>query len=203
MKLFKYILVLLIISTGTVTAQVNPKLYTKAINKERRVKDKTYKNSDESPLTPEGKKKFKQLAYFLPDTGYVIQAKLEKISSPDTIKMKTTTERLPLYFKYGIARFTLNGKEQSLTVFQNIGLMKKEGYEDYLFIPFTDESNGESTYGGGRYIDTRITSDSTILIDFNRAYNPYCVYNKKYSCPIPPGENHITTEVLSGEKNFK
>ena len=81
--------------------------------------------------------------------------------------------------------------------------MQEEGYEDYLFLPFTDKTNGEETYAGGRYIDLSIPEGDSITIDFNKAYNPYCAYNKKFSCPLVPSVNALDTKVLAGVKDFK
>ena len=76
-------------------------------------------------------------------------------------------------------------------------------YEDYLFLPFTDKTNGDSSYGGGRYLDLKLPEGDSIIIDFNQAYNPYCAYNDKYSCPVPPKSNNLDIEVLAGVKTFK
>jgi uncharacterized protein (DUF1684 family) len=81
--------------------------------------------------------------------------------------------------------------------------MQQEGMEDYLFLPFLDETNGFETYGGGRYLDLRIPVGDTIEIDFNTAYNPFCAYNEKYSCPIVPRENYLQTRIEAGVKAFK
>jgi uncharacterized protein (DUF1684 family) len=105
--------------------------------------------------------------------------------------------------KYGELAFSLNGKEFKLNIYQNLGLINKEGYEDYLFLPFLDETNGIESYGGGRYVDARIPEGATMIIDFNKAYNPYCAYNHKYSCPIPPKENHLDIKVLAGVRYVK
>src|SRR5690606_22205799 len=99
--------------------------------------------------------------------------------------------------------FQLKGKEYQLNVYQGQDLMKEEGYEDYLFLPFIDDTNGEESYGGGRYIDLRIPEGDSMVIDFNSAYNPYCAYNEKYSCPIVPRENYVDTEVRAGVKAYK
>lgn len=117
--------------------------------------------------------------------------------------MKTTTERTPMYRVYGVITFTLNGKEHQLNIYQNLGLLNDEEYKDYLFLPFLDDTNGESTYGGGRYVESSIPDGDTIVIDFNEAYNPYCAYNKKYSCPIVPRVNYVETEVKAGVKAYK
>jgi len=81
--------------------------------------------------------------------------------------------------------------------------MKEEEYRDYLFLPFTDLTNGEQTYMGGRYLDLSIPEGDTIVLDFNRAYNPYCVYNKKYSCPLVPPVNALNTKISAGIKDFE
>ena len=117
--------------------------------------------------------------------------------------MKTTTSRLPVYVKYGEITFTLKGKPHKLNVYQNQDLVKKEGYENYLFLPFLDDTNGDTTYGGGRYIDTRQPEGNTMIVDFNTAYNPYCAYNERYSCPIVPRENYLETKIKAGVKAFE
>ena len=71
-----------------------------------------------------------------------------------------------------------------------------------MFLPFSDLTSGNETYGGGRYIDLEIPKGKTITIDFNQAYNPYCAYNPKYSCPIVPAENELLTNVNAGVKKF-
>jgi uncharacterized protein (DUF1684 family) len=148
------------------------------------------------------RKDFEELDFFVPDTNYVVQAKL--VHTPDAVpfEMPTTTDRKTTEVVYGIAHFMLNGHERQLEVYQNKELMLEEGFEDYLFLPFTDLTNDEETYGGGRYIDLRIPNEDFISIDFNRAYNPSCAYNKKYSCPIVPKINHLRTNVLAGVKAF-
>jgi hypothetical protein len=80
--------------------------------------------------------------------------------------------------------------------------VKKPGYEKHLFIPFNDRTNGNETYGGGRFLDVYETGTDTLIIDFNLAYNPYCAYNHKYSCPIPPEANNLELKVKAGEKKF-
>ncbi|MCK5678470.1 MAG: DUF1684 domain-containing protein, partial [Flavobacteriaceae bacterium] len=90
-----------------------------------------------------------------------------------------------------------------LEIYQNQKLILTTDYEDYLFLPFTDKTNGESTYGGGRYLDLKIPDGDTTVIDFNKAYNPYCAYNHKYSCPIPPKANQLDVEINAGVKAYE
>jgi hypothetical protein len=117
--------------------------------------------------------------------------------------MPTTTERKSEEVVYGVVHFQLNGEEHQLEVYRNKELMLQEEHKDYLFLPFTDNTNGEETYAGGRYIDLSVPKGDSIRIDFNKAYNPYCAYNKKYSCPIVPSVNALDTKVLAGVKDFK
>ncbi len=164
--------------------------------------NESFKDPETSPLPDRYRKDFETLDFFEPDTSYVVRAKF--VRTPDAVPFlnPTTTERKTEEVVYGIAYFTLNGANHQLEVYQSLGLVDQEGYEDYLFLPFLDETNGNETYGGGRYIDLSIPEGDTLIIDFNKAYNPYCVYNKKYSCPLVPRQNYLRTNVRAGVKNF-
>lgn len=162
-----------------------------------------FKDPEESPLPDRYKKNFESLDFFAPDTNYIVQAKFVRTPNALPFDMPTTTDRKSKEVVYGIAYFELHGKARQLEIYQNKELMLEEGYEDYLFLPFTDETNSEETYGGGRYIDLRISNTELIVIDFNKAYNPYCAYNKKYSCPLVPSVNHLSTKILAGVKAFE
>ena len=162
-----------------------------------------YKDASTSPLKDKDRRDFKGLEFFKVDSSYVVKAKFERTPEEAPFEMKTTTDRLPVYVKYGVVTFSLKGKEYQLNIYQNQDLKKKEGYVDYLFLPFLDDTNGEESYGGGRYIDLRIPKGDELTIDFNKAYNPYCAYNEKYSCPIVPRENYLETKVEAGVKVFK
>lgn len=202
----KTILIALLLAISALTNAQNQQTdseYIASVERERAEKNSEFLEDEMSPLDSRKKKEFNGLSYFSIDPKWRITARLEKYSKPDTIKMKTTTERLPLYLIYGKAFFVLEGKEFALTIYRNVGLMSKPGYEDYLFVPFRDESSGMESYGGGRYIDAREVEGNSLVIDFNKAYNPYCVYSKKYSCPVPPSENFLEIPVTAGEKDYK
>jgi len=162
-----------------------------------------YKDASTSPLKDKDRKNFKGLEFFKFDSTYVVKASFERTPNETPFEMKTTTDRLPVYVKYGIVTFNLKGNDYHLNLYRNQDLMKKDGYEDYLFLPFLDDTNGDETYGGGRYIDLNIPEGNEIIIDFNKAYNPYCAYNEKYSCPIVPRENYLELKVEAGVKAFK
>ncbi|WP_179022460.1 DUF1684 domain-containing protein [Winogradskyella forsetii] len=162
-----------------------------------------FKDATKSPLKDKDRKKFKGLDFYKFDSTYVVKATLKRTPDAKPFKMKTTTERRPDYVQYGVVTFTLKGKAYELSIYQNLGLLEEEGYEDYLFLPFLDDTNGNGSYPGGRYTEARIPEDDTLILDFNTAYNPYCAYNEKYSCPIVPRENYIPTAVEAGVKAFK
>lgn len=164
--------------------------------------NKEFSSKEESPLLEEDLANFKSLDFFPIDNNFVVTAKLTRHKDSEPFKMKTTTDRLPVYKLYATASFQLNGQNFSLQIYQNEKLLLTPDFEDYLFLPFTDNTNGESSYGGGRYIDLSLTDSDTIIIDFNQSYNPYCAYNEKYSCPIPPRLNHLNVEILAGIKKF-
>jgi uncharacterized protein len=164
--------------------------------------NKKYADSASSPLKKDDLQHFKALDFFDIDSKYTVEAKFVRTKREKVFKMKTTTSRLPEYKKYGELFFMIDGKELKLNVYQNIDLIKKKEYKDYLFLPFTDLTCGNESYGAGRYIDLRISKNEVQIIDFNKAYNPYCVYNYKYSCPIVPSENHLDIEIKAGVKKF-
>ena len=159
-----------------------------------------YKNPDKSPLEKRELKRFKGHDFFPINEKFKIEATFNKILDPTPFLMKTTTSRLPMYEVYGVANFELNGKEYQLNIYQNHKLREIYEYKNHLFLPFTDLTNGDITYGGGRFIDLEIPIGDSIVIDFNKAYNPYCAYNSKYSCPIPPKENDLNVHITAGIK---
>ncbi len=158
-----------------------------------------FSNRSESPLEQKDFKRFKGLPFYPADMKFRVTARLIRDSVSTFRPMKTTTPRLPKYRIYGYVEFELQGHTFRMPVYQGEDLMKKAGYEDYLFFPFTDLTNGETTYGGGRYIDLRIpAAPENLVLDFNQAYNPYCAYSHRYSCPVVPPENHIDLPIEAG-----
>ncbi len=140
-----------------------------------------------------------EIAYFDYDENYLITGTFTK-SIGKKFKMPTSTERTPIYRRYGYVDFIYKSDTVRLEVYQNIALRKQEEYKNYLFIPFKDATSAKETYGGGRYIDLQIPNNAKMILDFNTAYNPYCAYSYRYSCPIPPKVNHIIIEINAGEK---
>ncbi len=129
---------------------------------------------------------------------YQVDASITLTPDTEIFEMKTSGTRTPRYREYGLMTFTLSGESQSLTLYQNVDMMDHPDYGDYLFCPFYDETNGDTTYGGGRYLDLKIPESDTVKIDFNKCYNPYCAYLDKFNCPITPVKNTLTVPVMAG-----
>ena len=180
----------------------NKKRYDKSFTPFQKEMNEFFKDASISPLKEKDLKNFKGLDFFDFDSSYVVNAALTRTPEEKSFKMKTTTDRLPEYVKYGIVTFDLFGKSYNLNIYRNLDIINKEGYQDYLFLPFLDDTNGFESYGGGRYIDLDITEEDNLVIDFNSAYNPYCTYNEKYSCPIVPRENYLSIKINAGVKAF-
>ncbi len=161
-----------------------------------------FADATKSPLTEKDRAEFKNLDFFPIDKSFIVEAKLKKSKDEKAFEMKTTTDRMPLYVKYGEISFSIKGENFKLNVYQNLELMKRPGFKNHLFLPFTDLTSGNESYIGGRYIDLEIPNGKTIIVDFNQAYNPYCAYNIKYSCPIVPFENDLAIHINAGVKKF-
>jgi len=159
-----------------------------------------YLNSETSPLKPEELMEFKGLNFFPYNEKMLVAATLERLENQPEFKMPTTGKNEPLYKRYGILNFQIDGKELQLEVYQNLDLMKRKGFEKHLFLPFIDLTSGEETYGGGRYLDVEIPEDNQMTLDFNKAYHPYCAYTLGYSCPITPDVNFLEIEIKAGVK---
>ena len=195
---------LLIISILLLSCSQNKMTYLDEIKQHQYELNTFYADKEESPLTKEGFETFKTLDFFEIDKEYSVEATFT--TTPDTpiFEMKTTTDRLPLYRKYGIATFNLKGKDFQLSLYQHQKEITSTDHSNLLFLPFNDLSNGKTSYGGGRFIDieTPASNAKTVVIDFNKSYNPYCAYNSKYSCPIPPKENSLAIEIPVGVKSY-
>ena len=167
--------------------------------------DQAFQDREKSPLKPKDFENFTGLEYFPINLDYYIKAKFVRTPDQPAFEMPTTTSEVKTYEKYGELHFNVYGKKAVLDVFQSHELRKTEKYKNYLFLPFRDETNGEETYGGGRYLEMWIpNADSdSVIIDFNKAYNPYCVYNTKYSCPLVPKQNWMDIPVYAGVKDFE
>jgi uncharacterized protein (DUF1684 family) len=151
-------------------------------------------------LNKKERQKIETLTYFPVDTNWRIEAILEK-DKGKRFKMPTSTDRTPTYRRYGWIIIETTDTNFRLAAYQNLELKGKQ-YKNYLFIPFKDVNAPKTTYGAGRYVEAyKQKGENNILIDFNTAYNPYCAYSYRYSCPITPEVNHLNFPINAGEKN--
>jgi len=147
-----------------------------------------------SPLA-DAKNKNIKLQYYAPNGLYRFTSILNEFEKKDTLQLPTSKEGvLKAYLRYGV--FTLNIEKDTFSIVAYRSIK----YPESLFLPFLDPTNGVETYPGGRYLDLPIIKDSVYEIDFNMAYNPYCHYNDKYSCPLVPQENILNVPIKAGEK---
>ena len=172
------------------------------IKKYQTSENEKFSDPETTILEAKDLKGFSGLEFYPINLKYRIEAVFVRTPNEKPFLMPTTTDRLPEYVKYGEAHFILDGKNLKLELYQITSHESEEGYEDYLFLPFTDLTSGDGSYGGGRFLDARIPAGETIILDFNKIYNPYCAYSSKYSCPIPPKENDLLVRIESGVKDF-
>lgn len=144
------------------------------------------------------------LDYFPVSAQYRTKAKIEVLFDEPIFRMPTYDGTSNEYKRYGVLTFQLAGKEWTLNIYQSVALFQNPAYRKHLFLPFLDETNGQESYSGGRYIDlsTDDIENGEIEIDFNKAYNPYCAYSNGYRCPVPPVENNLAIKIMAGEKAF-
>jgi uncharacterized protein (DUF1684 family) len=147
-----------------------------------------------------------RLQFFEVDPAYRVMALFEKKENGQWFEMQTSGPMKKLYRVYGVVHFVINKTPLQLNIYQAQNLLQSPEYKTYLFLPFTDVTSGKETYHSGRYIDLKMEDiqNNQVVIDFNKAYNPYCAYvSGRYNCPIPPKENNLSIAIKAGEKAFK
>jgi uncharacterized protein len=204
MKLRNIIVVVFVFVIGVVIVYTfqgsdSSKEYETEIRKEREAKDEFMRSSGESPFG-EQRTTFKKLNYFPIDLNYRISAKLSPVENKKVLMLPTSDNIEKKYLEYAFAEFELGGEACKLLVLE---IMDDGPYRGTLFLPFADATSANETYGAGRYLDLKKTPGaSTVTLDFNQSYNPYCAYVENYSCPFPPKENVLKVSILAGEKKY-
>lgn len=170
--------------------------YISELQGERTEKEIWMSSSLESPFNVK-QVVFNGLDYFDPDLNFKIEAQFEKTQAEAQVTLITNDGKERVYDIYGLASFTIDGQPCSLQV-----LSSNEELGSTLFVPFMDATSGNETYGAGRYLEAMVPTSSTIELDFNQAYNPYCAYMEGYTCPFPPKANVLPVEIKAGEKVY-
>ncbi|MEZ5305653.1 MAG: DUF1684 domain-containing protein [Pyrinomonadaceae bacterium] len=171
-------------------------------------RDAEFKDKAKSPLKPGDFENFVGLSYFAYDKKYEINADYAESADDRYFLMPTSSGTAKRFRKTGTASFQFDGKSFVLEVYQSELIdtdpeLKKE-YGHAYFVPFTDDTNGATTYKGGRYLSVPKPEAGKLVVNFNLAYNPSCAYGSdRYSCPIPPKSNDLKFPVEAGEKAYK
>jgi len=162
----------------------------------RHQRDSFMRNDDKSPFI-EQDALFKGLNYFGIDSDYKVRASVEAIENGKIYDLRTSDDKTKTFQAVAILHFDIMDSHQDLTLLQ----AAKDGH---FFLPFYDETSAITTYGAGRYLEVDFKKgQNQVILDFNKAYNPYCAYTEGYSCPVPPPENNISIPINAGEKNYE
>lgn len=167
-------------------------------------RDKQIQEMVKDEFGPLRKDQVEYVTFYPAKQDYVVTAAVEQLFNEPTFRMPTYDGTSNEYKRYGFLNFELNGKKYKLTAYQSVALFQNATYKNHLFVPFMDNTTGETSYEGGRYLDLSISDikDGKIKIDFNRAYNPYCAYSNGYRCPQPPKDNILNAVIEAGEKKY-
>jgi uncharacterized protein (DUF1684 family) len=183
----------------TVYGSKDQTTYINQIKKERDEKDKFMRTSNESPFA-DNVESFTGLKYYPPDLKWKVTASLIPIENKKPVVLTTNDGKEERYMEYAHAQFDFSGFRNRLLILEVIAMGPSRGK---LFLAFGDATSADETYGAGRYLDVvKAPGANTITLDFNKAYNPYCAYTEKFSCPLPPSENLLTIPIQAGEKSY-
>lgn len=139
---------------------------------------------------------FAGIDYFPIDAAWRIKARFEPFDEQRAIEVPDVTGIVQGLPSPGRLVFERNGETFALDA------VRYEG-DDEFFLIFADRTNGKTTYGAGRYLYTPLPDDDGIVqIDFNKAYNPPCVFTPYATCPLPPPQNRLDLAVTAGEKMY-
>ena len=159
----------------------------------RAEKDDFFASHPQSPLTPLQTRTFEGLRYFDEDSSLRLEISVTPFAEREQIEIQTSTGDVRVYTRFARFQFTVDGQDAALTIYET---------EHGFFLPFVDSLAGKETYPAGRYLDLEPLPGNRFLVDFNLAYNPYCAYNDKWSCPLTPFENRLKVPIRAGEKVF-
>jgi uncharacterized protein (DUF1684 family) len=162
-------------------------------------RDRLFDTHRQSAVDAEGRANFGGLSYFAYDPDLALDAVVEPRPEPP-VAVDHSAEGSTLFRPFGVVRVTIGDTPVALTLYW------LEGYGGGIFLPFRDASSGRETYGGGRYLLDTVKGadlgmrDGRIVLDFNFAYHPSCVYSARWSCPLAPPDNHLPVPIRAGER---
>ncbi len=173
-----------------------------SLNEHRKKYKEGFLNDPRSPLT---KDDLTYLDFYEENPSWKLKCKCELQKDAKPFELPTYSGITRTYILHSIATCKYQKESIVLFLYKNITQPINPLYKNNLFLPFKDHTNGEESYGGGRYINLYTTDivNGKLEIDFNKCYNPWCAYSDGYNCPIPPKENHLEREVIAGEKKYQ
>ena len=180
--------------------EADPTDYIDRVRSDRGAKDRMMRG-ETSPLPPEERTRFAGLRYYPPDPSFRVTATFHPAGEPRDITLSTSTGEEREMTMVGLITFArpgvdVRGEPLELELFRSA---PADG--GGWFLPFADGTNGETTYGAGRYLDIDgPDEENRLTLDFNYAYNPYCAYNPGYSCPLVPTGNVLPVRIEAGER---
>jgi uncharacterized protein (DUF1684 family) len=176
--------------------------YVQKIKDQRVAYSKAFLQLPHSPLP--SKKLVKGLRFYAPDPQYRLLA--DVVLTPDSlaISLATSSGKTQAFVQYAWAIFSVQGMEQRLALYRNATVRAFQPKSTLLFLPFKDATNGETTYGGGKYLEIPLAAiqNQRLELDFNLAHNPWCAYDTGFDCPLPPRKNWLEVKIEAGEKLF-
>ena len=192
------LLAALLVATGGCGDSASTSSYEQQVMQARVQRDMQMREK-ESVLPPDRRDGFRGLDYYAVDTTYRFVVPLRRRAAPDTMMLAENTGRIRAQVRIGRVTVPLPAGEERLVVFRGAS----DDPRGRLWIPFADATNGDGTYPAGRYVDLQAAPGDSVVVDFNRAYNPTCAYNPEFACPLPPDENRIGAPIPAGEKTPK
>lgn len=192
------LLAVLVVAAGGCEGSTSSTSYEQQVMQERVQRDMEMREK-ESVLPPSRRASFKGLDYYPVDTTYRFVVPLQRRPTPDTMMLAENTGRIRAQVRVGHVTVPLPTGEKRLAVFRGAS----DDPRGRLWVPFADATNGNGTYKAGRYVDLRRAQGDSVVVDFNRAYNPTCAYNPEFACPLPPEGNRISARIPAGEKTPK
>jgi len=192
--------------SGELIAQIIPydsellsENYQQKIKSFRSKEEASFRDKKTTLLSEEFFPRFTGLNYFPIDKQFRVLGTLTKLSEQKKTDLEMTGGGYYGFVHYGRVNFVFQGQEVELQVFE---FPSQEPKATAIFLPFRDATTGKETYGGGRFMIVNIPQDNKIVVDFNHAINPICVYDPDHACPVPPLTNRITSRVTAGAKMY-
>jgi uncharacterized protein (DUF1684 family) len=136
-------------------------------------------------------KQFRGAVWFPVNAKYRVQVASTPYPEPKELTILDTNGRTRPSKVPGYVTFRLTGKTFRLEPVVST---------NELFFMCKDRTSGRETYGAGRFLEAEMPKNGKVVLDFNKAYNPYCAFNPYASCPIPPKQNILLTRIEAGEK---